>query len=142
MAVPAVAKPQRESALPPVEGIAPDRRADIPRPPNTRVGLQLRVVLGVAQQLLGGVVAAFDPVRSTREGEMAVAVDHARHDRGAAGVDHFRVAGILFRVGRTDPCDAAALDKHAHAELEPGRAPIGQRRVAIERAQRSLISHK
>jgi len=55
---------------------------------------------------------------------MAVAVDHAGHDRGAAGVDHFGVAGILLRVGRPDPFDDAAIYEHAHAEAEGGRAPI------------------
>src|SRR5450759_3338454 len=91
MSVPAVPQAQAQRALSPVDGIIPDRRADVSRPADTGVGLQLRVVFGVAQQLLRGVVSAFDPVRSTREGEMAVAVDHAGHDRGAAGVDHLRV---------------------------------------------------
>jgi hypothetical protein len=65
---------------------------------------------------------------------MAVAVDYAGHDRGAAGVDHLRVAGILLRVTRPDPLDNAAVYEHAHAEAEGGRAPIGNRRIAIERA--------
>ena len=55
----------------------------------------------------------------------------------AAGVDHFRVAGILLRVARSDPLDEAAVYKHAHAEAQGGRAPIGKRRIAIQRAQSS-----
>src|SRR6266511_2242574 len=72
---------------------------------------------------------------------MAVAVDHPGDDRGAAGVDHLSVAGVLLRVGWTDPCDAAAVHEHAHTELERGRARIGKRRIAIQRGH-CLLSRR
>src|SRR6266511_3434703 len=84
---------------------------------------------------LWGVAAAFDPMRSTREGEMTVAVDHPGDDRGAACVDHLSVAGILLRVAWTDPRDATLVHEHAHAKLERRRAPVGKCRIAIQRAQ-------
>ena len=51
---------------------------------------------------------AVDPVRAARQGQVAVAVDHARDDRRAARVDDLesvRRAGVLLGVGRSDPAD-------------------------------------
>src|SRR5215210_1856748 len=71
---------------------------------------------------------------------MAVAIDHAGDDRGAACIDEVGLAGIFLGIGGSDPHDAAVVDEHAHPDLEGRRAAVGERRVPVERSHGSQPS--
>ena len=82
----------------------------------------------------GGSRAAVDPVRAARQRQVAVAVDHARDDRRAAGVDDLESvrrapASSSASVGRIQAI-RSPVDEDAHPELEPvgcGRRPARRR---------------
>ena len=58
-------------------------------------------------QPLRRVGEAVEPSRPAGAGDVAVRIDHPRHDRGAGRVDHLRVARVLLPVDRADPADDA-----------------------------------
>jgi hypothetical protein len=92
-------------------------------------------VLGHLQQVVGRVEAAVDPVRAAGQGQVAVAVHQAGHDRGAGGVDRLRArAGIGLVAGGPDPGDAVVLDQDADSEAEARAGPVGERGVAVQGA--------
>ena len=84
------------------------------------------------------VVDAVDPVGPTREREMAVGVDHARHDGGPSGVDELEAGAapeVFLAVARSDPGVAAIFHEDADVVAEPPRAAVGERGVAVQHAR-------
>src|SRR6185437_9730073 len=124
---------EAQRPLLPVRAGCPPRRAHVARPADARAVLQFAVRLGDLEQDFAWVGAAVDPVRPARQGQVAVPVDHAGHDRGPARVHDLAASGQLPLVaGRPDPADGVLLDEHAHAQPELGGAAVGHRRVAID----------
>src|SRR6266542_4241385 len=90
-------------------------------------------MLGDLEQFVRRIGAAVDPMRSSRQGDVTVGVDHARDDRRAARVDH---AGFLWEIAligsRSDPDDTVAVDEHAHTSPGGLRWSVRERCVSIE----------
>src|SRR5690606_15807360 len=126
VAGPAVTHPERQGTLPTVDRVNLHWRADVAGPADAGGPLQPRVVLGHVEQALGRVQAALDPVRSTGEGQVAVAVDHAGHHGAAGGVDDLGVTGVGFVTGGADPGDPVVLDQDAHAQAELRAGAVGE----------------
>ena len=132
-ALPAVADAEAERALGGAGPIGAAGRADVAGPAHAGAVLQLAVGFGHGEQAVGRVAAPVDPVRAAGQGQVAVPVDHPGHDRGAARVHDLGVrANRTLIVRGPDPGDPALRDQHAHAEPEPVRAGVGERRVAVE----------
>jgi hypothetical protein len=92
-------------------------------------------VLGYLEEHLGWIVDAIDPVGPTLEGDVAVGIDHTRHDRGPRPIDHLEVvtrARIGLPIERSDPRDSPIHHEDAHADLEPLRPAVGDRHLAVE----------
>ena len=104
------------------------RRADVTCPEDARLRESSRVVARDLPEHVRRIVAALDPVTSALHGEVAVAIDHCRHDRGAPGIDDLRALRIGGIV-RADPCDPAVVDREAHAGATQGARAIGERGV-------------
>ena len=131
---PPVAHAQAEGAQAPVDRVLHPRRPDVARPAHARRGHQARVALGDGEEPLGRIVDAIDPVGAAGQGQVAVAVDHARHERRAARVDDVGSArNLALVVARTDPCDHAVRNEDARAQPQTIRAPVGEGTVPVER---------
>ena len=92
-ALPAVADAEAERPGGGAGRIGAARGADVAGPAHAGAVLQLAVGFGHGEQAIGRVAAPVDPVRAAGQGEVAVPVDHPRHDRGAARVDDLGAAG-------------------------------------------------
>lgn len=75
-------------------------------------------MLGHLEELLGRVQDAIDPVRASREGDVAVGIDHPWDDGRASRVDYMDVRREDPLIGRgTNPNDVMILHEDAHALL-------------------------
>src|SRR5689334_19638923 len=75
-------------------------------------------------------------MRAAGQGEVAVAVDQAGHDRAARRVDDLDIIESLVEsVDRPDPHDAVVLDQHADADPQVRAGAVGERGVAVQGAR-------
>ena len=109
------------------------RRADVTSPQHARLDETVRVLTRDLPQHGRRIAAAHDPVTAALHREVAVAVDHARHDDRATGVDDGR-ALLIDLVVRADRLDLPARDRDAHAEPERVGRAVGERGVVKDRA--------
>ncbi len=135
---PAIPHSKRQGAFAAIDRVGSCGRTDVTRPAHARRPQEPRVVLSDLHQPLGWIEATLDPVRATRHGQVAVAVDQAGDDRAAGRVNHLGVAGIGLVIGRPDPRDPVPLDQHTDPHLRIRSGRVGQRRIAIENALHTL----
>ena len=134
--------PEAERALAAVDRVDAVRRADVARPADAGVRQQPRVVLrDVAASARGGSRPRSIQCEPPGHRQVAVAVDHARDDRRAAGVDDLerrpRAGSSSASVGRIQamrPSSTRMLTPSSEAR----GAAVGERGVAVEGAHRGL----
>lgn len=124
---PGVADGQRQRTV-----VAP-RRPDVPEPADAGSVAEVAVLLGDLQQFLSGVIDAFDPMRPTGKGRVAVGVDQTGHHRCPTGVDDpLGTMRIGCVVVVTHPLDPVVDDEEALVAKELGAGAIGDGGVAIQ----------
>src|SRR5207249_1514657 len=75
---PPFSHPEREGPPPSIPRIDGERRAHVAGPAHTRAAQEIAVVLRDLEQLLRRIGPAVDPMRASREREVAVRIDHPR----------------------------------------------------------------
>jgi hypothetical protein len=90
-------------------------------------------VIGDAEESVGRIIDPIDPVSAAGQGHVAVAVDHARDDRRAGGVDDLDArAEVALVAGLPDPRDPAIVDQDAHPQAKALRAGVGESGIPVE----------
>ena len=106
--------------------------------------MQPAVVLGDLEQPLGRVVDPVDPVRAAGQREVAVAIDHARHDRRATRIDRpsrqpdppgHSPSSSLGRIQAIAP----SIDEDADADLQAVRSTVCHRSISIQNGRHALM---
>src|SRR5947208_661884 len=129
---PPFSHPEREGPPPAVPRIDGERRADVAGPPHARAAQEIAVVLRDLEQLLRRIGPAVDPMRASREREVAVRIDHPRDDRRSSGVDDAHIPREGAFVGRrADPHNPAVADEDADPFPQGRSRTVCESRVAI-----------
>ena len=120
-AAPPIPDAEGESARSAVDWIDQPGRTDVACPSDACRRQQTRIVLGNRCENLWGIVDPVDPVCAAWQGQVAVAVDHAWHDRQPGGIDHLQAfdwTWLGVAIARADPADHPVLHQHTHAQLQ------------------------
>ena len=120
-AAPPIPDAEGESARSAVDWIDQPGRTDVACPSDACRRQQTRIVLGNRCENLWGIVDPVDPVCAAWQGQVAVAVDHARHDRQPGGIDHLQAfdwTWVRLAIARADPADHPVVHQHTDAQLQ------------------------